>query len=289
MVWGLSALLGARRSADDRDMAATGKVVRCDRCGALVEVGRSDLPLTYVTRQDVAADRPTFLMVGEHHEQSVLLHACTDRTWRPWTRTVRCSQDASVTGRAFDSNLATVSWGRVDRVGMLAGTAHRRMCRTAGVRRWRSRGVDRVVALQSPSTGAGRSRETRRTRCAKRWKCAASRGCSRRSPPQNCSAFRRRRARACVLVRWPTAIHTGSAVRHESDRRSASFENPTRFRRCVRTNRRSWPTLPTPHRWRGVFLTAYAGGSPSGGWDGDEDMKAVYRRRAPMLVTPRSG
>jgi hypothetical protein len=57
----------------------------------------------------------------------------------------------------------------------------------------------------------------------------------------------------------------------------------------VRTNRRSWPTLPTPHRCRGVFLTAYAGGSPSGGWDGDEDMKAVYRRRAPMLVTPRSG
>ena len=59
-------------------MLETMHTVTCDHCGVVVDVRGSDPSLVYVTRDAVAGDPRSFLIIAKSHEQDSLLHSCTD-------------------------------------------------------------------------------------------------------------------------------------------------------------------------------------------------------------------
>jgi hypothetical protein len=60
-------------------MIETMHAVRCDHCGELVDVHGADWPPVQVTRDAVAGDPRSFLIIGRHGEQAMLLHSCADQ------------------------------------------------------------------------------------------------------------------------------------------------------------------------------------------------------------------
>jgi hypothetical protein len=58
-------------------MIETMHSVRCVHCGKPVDLRGADLSLSYVTREPVADDPRSFLIIAKTRDQDLLLHACT--------------------------------------------------------------------------------------------------------------------------------------------------------------------------------------------------------------------
>ena len=59
-------------------MIETMNSVRCVHCGKRVDVRGVDLSLSYVTRDAVADNLRSFLIIAKTRDQDFLVHACTD-------------------------------------------------------------------------------------------------------------------------------------------------------------------------------------------------------------------
>ncbi len=59
-------------------MIETMTSVQCVHCGKRVDVRGTDVSLSYVTRDAVADEPRSFLIIANTRGQTLLLHACTD-------------------------------------------------------------------------------------------------------------------------------------------------------------------------------------------------------------------